>query len=1088
MRAFNYFLVGLLLGGACAAALVAQAVQISVPSASSAGYYLVATTTGNYVATTTDPAHFGSLFATSSTATSIFKGALTVSGNTSLQAGTSTNFAVTSQGAGCAQFNSIGSLVTTGSVCSTLTLSSFSASAPLSYNNGSGAFTFNTFPASTLAAFNTSGVLIATTTAGIASFNASSTSATSTVSWGLDVGAAGGCIAFNGTCLQTYIQNAAAYKSAANYATAAVLPGTPTYSNGASGVGATLTEVGFGALVVDGQTVTLGQRILVKNEADQTTNGVYVVSTVGSVIANYVLTRSTDYNTSNDVYAGTTIPVLAGGTANGDTQWTESNTGTIVIGTSNITFIETSYGTNGTVTSVAASVPSVLSISGSPITGAGTLAIGYSGTALPVANGGTNATSLSSHSILTFNGTSVIGSSTPAAANFIATSSANSVFPNFTSSFSTTTNATTTNLFSGTASSTNLFSSLSTIGTLTLGNALTVANGGTGAKTLTGCLTGNGTGAITGSGTCNTSSASVTSVDMSVPAFLSIANNPITTSGTLALTLSGTALPFANGGTGRTSGVGGDTFFYSASTTALQRVASSTGGTIYQTSFTTGAPTWVATSTLKILFSDLAGTLALTQMAAQNAGTVVANGTGSSAAPTAISTSTLYGTCTGGQVIGWSNIANGLACVATSTGSGSGTVNSGTTNNLAYYTGATAVSSSGFITETDTANYLGIGTTTPRWLLNLASSTAPQLTLSSASLTDNPWSFRVAPGGTLYISTSSPASPFATSTVEALSINSNTGSTTIKSLVVTGATKLAAGLTGAVVATAGDITAGTLSVANGGTGAVTITGLVLGNGSSAMSAYAGSNPCSNQVALSLSASGVITCTSITDAMFSGALAVAHGGTNATSLSGSALLAGDATGANVISTSTIGFVRFFATSTTAAASSQVAGFMGFGTTTPFANLSLNAPSGTTPFFDVGSSTQRIFSIVPGGNSVNFYANVATPVASSSSQAATYTVNWATGSEQRFILNQATSIVINSTSSNPVDGGWYKLKVCQDPAGSRTLTFITPGQLRWGTLGTTTISSTANTCTFILFNYDATYSVYTGLASTTGVRIN
>jgi hypothetical protein len=46
----------------------------------------------------------------------------------------------------------------------------------------------------------------------------------------------------------------------------------------------------------------------------------------------------------------------------------------------------------GTVTSVAATVPSVLSITGSPITTSGTLAIAYSGTALPVANGGTGAT------------------------------------------------------------------------------------------------------------------------------------------------------------------------------------------------------------------------------------------------------------------------------------------------------------------------------------------------------------------------------------------------------------------------------------------------------------------------------------------------------------------------------------------------------------------------------------------------------------------------------------------------------------------------------------------------------------------------
>ena len=45
----------------------------------------------------------------------------------------------------------------------------------------------------------------------------------------------------------------------------------------------------------------------------------------------------------------------------------------------------------------------------------------------------------------------------------------------------------------------------------------------------------------------------VTSVAATVPSFLSVAGSPITTSGTLAISLSGTALPIANGGTGQTS-------------------------------------------------------------------------------------------------------------------------------------------------------------------------------------------------------------------------------------------------------------------------------------------------------------------------------------------------------------------------------------------------------------------------------------------------------------------------------------------------------------------------------------------------------
>ena len=46
----------------------------------------------------------------------------------------------------------------------------------------------------------------------------------------------------------------------------------------------------------------------------------------------------------------------------------------------------------GTVTSVGLSAPSIFSVSGSPVTTSGTLALSYSGTPLPVANGGTGNT------------------------------------------------------------------------------------------------------------------------------------------------------------------------------------------------------------------------------------------------------------------------------------------------------------------------------------------------------------------------------------------------------------------------------------------------------------------------------------------------------------------------------------------------------------------------------------------------------------------------------------------------------------------------------------------------------------------------
>lgn len=84
------------------------------------------------------------------------------------------------------------------------------------------------------------------------------------------------------------------------------------------------------------------------------------------------------------------LPVANGGTATA-TPALVQGTGVTITGTwPNQTINAT--GTGGTVTSVAASVPSIFSIAGSPITTSGTLAMTYSGTALPIANGGTNAT------------------------------------------------------------------------------------------------------------------------------------------------------------------------------------------------------------------------------------------------------------------------------------------------------------------------------------------------------------------------------------------------------------------------------------------------------------------------------------------------------------------------------------------------------------------------------------------------------------------------------------------------------------------------------------------------------------------------
>jgi hypothetical protein len=60
---------------------------------------------------------------------------------------------------------------------------------------------------------------------------------------------------------------------------------TATYDNGASGVGATLTNSGTqAALVLDNVTMVLNDRVLIANQTNQAHNGVYTVTNVGSAI------------------------------------------------------------------------------------------------------------------------------------------------------------------------------------------------------------------------------------------------------------------------------------------------------------------------------------------------------------------------------------------------------------------------------------------------------------------------------------------------------------------------------------------------------------------------------------------------------------------------------------------------------------------------------------------------------------------------------------------------------------------------------------------------------------------------------------
>lgn len=126
-------------------------------------------------------------------------------------------------------------------------------------------------------------------------------------------------------------------KASVKAATTAALPAN-TYSNGASGVGATLTAVAPGVLTVDGYAVQLNDRILVKNEVTAANNGIYFVSTLGTVSVAYVLTRTLDADTcqpaSNpSVTSGIWTFVEATSTTLGNQGWMLTTADPITLGT-----------------------------------------------------------------------------------------------------------------------------------------------------------------------------------------------------------------------------------------------------------------------------------------------------------------------------------------------------------------------------------------------------------------------------------------------------------------------------------------------------------------------------------------------------------------------------------------------------------------------------------------------------------------------------------------------------------------------------------------------------------------------------------
>lgn len=110
-----------------------------------------------------------------------------------------------------------------------------------------------------------------------------------------------------------------------------------TYANGTSGVGATLTNFGTqAALVIDGVTLVVGNRVLVKDQTTALQNGIYTVTNIGSSTTNWVLTRAIDYDSNYLINKGD-IVVVTSGNSYAASIWMLTSIIT-VIGTDGFTF------------------------------------------------------------------------------------------------------------------------------------------------------------------------------------------------------------------------------------------------------------------------------------------------------------------------------------------------------------------------------------------------------------------------------------------------------------------------------------------------------------------------------------------------------------------------------------------------------------------------------------------------------------------------------------------------------------------------------------------------------------------------------
>ena len=147
--------------------------------------------------------------------------------------------------------------------------------------------------------------------------------------------------------VDTLVASSITYHTPVKYEVPIALTATYNQPGGAGvGVGATLTNAGtLAAFAPDGPTVaSVGDRILIYNQASAFQNGVYTVTTVGDGSTAWVLTRATDADTyavknPNALGEGDAFFVTSGSTGAGETYVCNTQ-GTITFGSTAINFVQ----------------------------------------------------------------------------------------------------------------------------------------------------------------------------------------------------------------------------------------------------------------------------------------------------------------------------------------------------------------------------------------------------------------------------------------------------------------------------------------------------------------------------------------------------------------------------------------------------------------------------------------------------------------------------------------------------------------------------------------------------------------------------